>query len=178
MANIDYGHFRHHPDLIALCMECEKNDCDGLCDRYRIEFRRVAGLPPIRRYLDPYKGKAQKGPNGRPSTYSHTIMYKGELTANGETHTLKEWAEISGISQKALYMRMHRGMTIEEALKKGVCARTPPKMLTAFGETKTIREWAEISGQTKNSIRMRLMRGLSPEEAVARPKRGYEKSEV
>lgn len=37
-------------------------------------------------------------------------------TYNGETHTIAEWAEITGIAVQTIYQRLHRGWTIEQAL--------------------------------------------------------------
>jgi len=42
------------------------------------------------------------------------------ITWNGETHTLKQWSEITGIHPKTISKRIDRGWTIEEALSKGV----------------------------------------------------------
>lgn len=42
------------------------------------------------------------------------------ITFNGETHTLKQWSEITGIHPKTISTRIDRGWTIEEALTKGV----------------------------------------------------------
>lgn len=41
-----------------------------------------------------------------------------EITANGETHSVKEWANILGISSNALYKRIKRGLKPEEAVLK------------------------------------------------------------
>lgn len=45
------------------------------------------------------------------------IHYKGKMiTHNGETHTLREWSELLGISNRLLAERLRRGYTEEEAL--------------------------------------------------------------
>ena len=38
------------------------------------------------------------------------------ITYNNETHTIKQWAEIMGISYNTLYQRLARGWSIERAL--------------------------------------------------------------
>ena len=38
------------------------------------------------------------------------------VTVNGETHTVTEWAEITGISRRAIYGRLNRGWSPERAL--------------------------------------------------------------
>lgn len=42
------------------------------------------------------------------------------LTFNGETHSVQEWADITGLSRSTIRGRMNRGWTIEEALTKEV----------------------------------------------------------
>lgn len=42
--------------------------------------------------------------------------YNVNLSFNGETHCLSEWAEIIGISKHALYNRIRRGWSAERAL--------------------------------------------------------------
>lgn len=42
------------------------------------------------------------------------------ITYNGQTHTVSEWAEITGISREAIRGRLKRGWTIEKALSKEV----------------------------------------------------------
>lgn len=49
-------------------------------------------------------------PNIRKSRVGEKIYY------NGESHTISEWAEITGISQKAISDRLIRGFTVERAL--------------------------------------------------------------
>ena len=38
------------------------------------------------------------------------------LSYNGETHTLAQWAEITGIKRKTLWERLHNGWSVERAL--------------------------------------------------------------
>lgn len=38
------------------------------------------------------------------------------ITYNGETHTIAEWSDVTGISYHTLYMRLYNGYTIERAL--------------------------------------------------------------
>lgn len=67
--------------------------------------------------LDAERMKAAlKQPSGRNSIpYEH----------NGEWHTVKEWAQISGINRRTLYTRIARGMTMTEAITKEYTAYKP-----------------------------------------------------
>ena len=38
------------------------------------------------------------------------------LTFNGETHSIREWAKKIGVKERALWMRLKRGATLEQAL--------------------------------------------------------------
>lgn len=38
------------------------------------------------------------------------------LTHNGETHTMSEWADLTGIGEKAIYRRLNRGWSVAKAL--------------------------------------------------------------
>ena len=80
---------------------------------------------------------------------------------NGETHTLKEWSEILGISYNTLKTRLRKGCTNEELLAT-VCQRT----ITACGETHTLREWAEITGVSYYTIKTRVYHGKTGYDAI------------
>ena len=42
-------------------------------------------------------------------------------TFNGETHTLRDWAEITGIPKKSLRSRLGKGWPLERALTEPLC---------------------------------------------------------
>ena len=44
--------------------------------------------------------------------------HDAEITVNGETHTIRELAEISGIAYMTIYMRILRGWSHEDAIFK------------------------------------------------------------
>lgn len=44
------------------------------------------------------------------------IIYKTQLTYNGETHNLSEWSNITGIKYNTLLQRYHKGLTAQEIL--------------------------------------------------------------
>ena len=57
-----------------------------------------------------WEAKDILNPNIRKSRLGEKIHY------NGDSHTISEWAEITGISQKAISDRLIRGFTVERAL--------------------------------------------------------------
>ena len=52
-------------------------------------------------------------------TQMNNFSYNHNITFNGKTHTMSEWAEITGISYSAIKSRINRhGWSIEKALTK------------------------------------------------------------
>ena len=50
-------------------------------------------------------------------TNNHSVTY------NGETHTIAEWARITGISENALYNRAYRNWDLERMFTQSVRSR-------------------------------------------------------
>ena len=100
--SIDYSNHMDNPELVALCTNCVKRDCEGICDTYRARFRRIfAGS------VQPEKSRLRTR-NGE---------YGKLFEAFGERHTISDWARMKGLRYQVLYMRIHRqGMTMEQAL--------------------------------------------------------------
>ena len=126
------------PDAIALCLNCRRSDCPGGCDALD-ETRRARRTK--------YKGKAP--------TYHR---------ANGQTHTVKEWARITGISADILHARMRGGMTMAEAIAYG----TPRSHLySAHGRTQRIVDWSNETGIPQDTLRYRMREmGMTLEQAI------------
>lgn len=92
---------------------------------------------------------------------------------NGETKTLKQWAEKYGIKYKLLHDRYRRyGWEFEKALL------TPPEdwNVTINGESHCIEEWSRIKGIKSGTIFSRIRRGWSKEDAINTPIRKNKKS--
>ena len=98
-----------------------------------------------------------------------------QFTHNGETHSIREWAEILGVGYGCLRQRIrHANGNIER------CFNTANRMadkITFNGETHTIREWSEITGVELNRLKARIR--LHPDnlsycfENVDRSNAGY-----
>lgn len=93
---------------------------------------------------------------------NHYITYKGE------THTIAEWSEITGISKSAIMHRIERGWTVDKMLTVGDANRT---MITYNGETHSITEWSKITGINYSTIRSRNRAGMSAEMVLYKGKR-------
>lgn len=100
--HMHYERFIEAPELAQVCLNCTCVHCDGICDTYREAYRAFIGDEPL---LKPTK--REKIQYQYQKTYKH----------GGETHTLKEWAKITGQPYMRLYMRMWKyGMTFDEAI--------------------------------------------------------------
>jgi len=106
-----------------------------------------------------------------------TVKY----TYKGETHSLPEWEEITGISQKTLRHRLTvfkwtpeqafetPVMSRADLCKKGRDARDTMK-ITYNGETHSLPEWSRITGIPYDILRVRLVTlQWTPEEILTTP---------
>lgn len=103
------------------------------------------------------------------------------IECDGETKTISEWAEISGIPQSVIGRRLQNGFTVRYAIfapgdkygKNDGKKVIPGVMkLTIDGITKTITEWSKESPVSDEAIRYRLRRGMSPKDAVYTARKG------
>lgn len=97
-----------------------------------------------------------------------------QLTHNGETKTLPEWAEEIGVLPDTLHKRLLRGMPLEVALttstlRLGQYARRPRPTLTFNGRTQTYSEWAKEYNLPADTLSRRLRKGVPPEIALTTP---------
>ncbi len=87
------------PEVIALCLACQHDDCDGgeLCPERLALMRRLAGK----------RRKKHSAPRKKPSCKSgpRACMH---VTFEGETLPLSEWARRAGVGYQALYGRIVR----------------------------------------------------------------------
>lgn len=162
---IRYQNFIDHPACAKLCLNCDKEDCDGICDAYKNKVREILGVHPL---LLP-----DERPKRKPIHEKRPYYAKKSYDVNGESHTLTEWSRISGIAYNTLYMRMYRyGMTLAEAMGdplKPIMHRA--LTITVNGESHTIKEWAEKIGVKRGCIYGRIKRGYTPEQAVTMERR-------
>jgi hypothetical protein len=79
------------------------------------------------------------------------------LTINGETKTIAEWAEISGLQYKTLQRRIYTGCKEENLLAP---IGYQYNLLEINGEKKTVNTWAEEVGLPYSTIKGRYEKGI------------------
>ena len=107
-------------------------------------------------------------------TQQNNTRQNRRYTYNGETKTMKQWADTIGISYYTLRNRLDTGWTIDDALEEGVreTARIPKedRLITFRGETKLLTQWAKDLGIGFSTLRSRIeQRGWSVEKAFTTP---------
>lgn len=163
MSRIRYECHMSVPEVVAACANCTRADCDGICNDYRNAVRRHLGLKPLPNHE---KRGERIGISGRKKAPREPRHYNTRrIECNGESHTLGEWAEIGGMDYNTLYMRLYRGMSIEEAMGLPVC-KAEGRSITVDGVTLTVRQWAERLGLKRGTIYERIRRGYTPGQAV------------
>lgn len=197
---VNYDNDADHPELVALCESCTRDDCEGLCDDWRNAWRRIHGQPQLARTTRKRAGKHLY--NGewltlteiaRRNGMSRVCLYgrlkrgltmeeatktptsgRGRyryITWRGETRPIGAWAKLLGINHSTLYRRIDRGMPLDEAMNPIVKTGRKPRLYTARGKTQTLAEWAKETGYTINSIRSFTDHGMSMEDIIKRGER-------
>lgn len=106
---------------------------------------------------------------GRNQTTNRIIEY------NGETHCLTEWAEITGISRRAIWGRLAKGWTVQDALTVHTKARQKnlrnERIIAEYdGKSMDLKSWSEITGIPSRLLRERISaRGWAVERALTTP---------
>jgi hypothetical protein len=85
------------------------------------------------------------------------------LTINGETKTVAEWAEISGLSYKTLQRRLYTGCKEENLIAP---IGYQHNLLEINGEKKTMNQWAKEAGLQFSTVKRRYQRGLRGEDLL------------
>ncbi len=87
------------------------------------------------------------------------------LTFDGETKLVRDWAKQLGISITAINGRLKKGWSPERTLTEAVNT-WKTRYLTAAGTTLSLTEWSAKTGINKNTIRGRLSAGWPAERAL------------
>lgn len=109
--------------------------------------------------------------NCRWATYTRQARNKRNntnITFNGETHTVGEWSELTGINASTLKSRLNRGKwAVQKALTEN--AVLPHKMIMLHGETRCVADWAKLYGLDPRTLRYRIAHGQNLEQALTAP---------
>ncbi len=90
------------------------------------------------------------------------------LTLNGETKSIKEWAERLGIKENTLRMRIYRGhdtATVLDPCIKIPCIQKPMNVMFN-GETNSLRTWAKKTGISVQTLSSRIHSGWTIKDAL------------
>lgn len=96
------------------------------------------------------------------------------LEYKGQTKTLSEWAEITGLTAPGLTYRMSQGWTPEQIIEtpsRGGNLTRGGKTLTLNSETLTITQWARRLGMNKATLQVRKRNGWTDAEILTTPVR-------
>ena len=110
----------------------------------------------------------------RPSMLRRQTKFGPEarrLDHNGLSLTVSEWAERLGMTTAAIYARLSKGASVEEALTPGDQRGPISKPIECNGEALTMAQWAERTGISPLTIRSRLRLGWPLERALTEPLR-------
>lgn len=94
----------------------------------------------------------------RNKTDTHFVDFRGEQMSAAEV------AERTGINYHTFLSRIHRGISVEEAIS------TPTERLFKYlGREKTSSEWAREFGLSVRTVNSRIAKGWSIEKALTTP---------
>lgn len=86
-----------------------------------------------------------------------------QIEIGGVSHTFREWAKITGLSESTIKSRYYNFHITGKDLI------SPPKKKTSMqvsinGESHTFKEWSEITGISIHTLRSRYYHGATAEE--------------
>ncbi|WP_209121712.1 hypothetical protein [Alkalihalobacillus sp. BA299] len=82
------------------------------------------------------------------------------VTINGETKTIAEWAEISGLPYKTLQRRLYTGCKEENLLAPVGTIYEHKFLIEINGVRKTMNAWAKEAGLPFSTVKRRYQRGV------------------
>jgi hypothetical protein len=92
-----------------------------------------------------------------------------DLTINGVTKCVSEWARTMGIARITLQSRLRKGWPLKKAIFEPVGPRV--RLLTLGKITRTLSEWSVATGISETLIHYRLDAGWSLKRALTEPSR-------
>jgi hypothetical protein len=123
-----------------------------------LSYRLKAGWPPDLAYSTPARGAFPLGKGRRNALL---------LTHQGETLSLVQWAERTGILRMTIYHRYRRGLPMHRVLSGA-----------SLSKKTELKTECEARGLCYSTVWRRIRRGMSPTEALAWPRfRHFKKGE-
>lgn len=97
------------------------------------------------------------------------------LTIDGESRSVAEWSEISGINYRTILSRLVSGIDAKLAVfSPSTGLQIKPgernRMVTALGQTKMLSQWSRDTGHPLKRLSERLDAGWPPDSAMLEPK--------
>lgn len=93
------------------------------------------------------------------------------VSIDGETKTVQQWSDISGVHAKTISCRLQQGVSPKDAVFGTLHGQQFGKgmRIAVDGVVKSVREWAKEIGLCPETIRQRIKDGWSDKEAVTIP---------
>jgi hypothetical protein len=145
-----------------------------VCERWAsyAAFLEDMGEKPIGTEIDRIDNDGNYEPaNCRWATKTENIRnrpFTRRLSFCGESKTLVEWAESTGITYEAIRQRLKAGWSAAETLtiRQGMSRSGPPVLVECNGRTLSIADWSKETGVKATTIAMRLARGWDADRAL------------
>lgn len=93
-----------------------------------------------------------------------------QITINGETRSMSEWARMAGITLEAFRKRLSTGKVGADLIAEKLPRGRSGEKIDINGESKTIKEWSELCGISISLLRSRCRSGVRGEALLAPPK--------
>lgn len=91
------------------------------------------------------------------------------ITYNGETKSVQQWSDLTGIPHKTLWQRIEAGWPVHKVLTTPVHTEFRNNPITFNGITLSKAEWARRLGLSSKAVANRIDRGWSIEKALTTP---------
>lgn len=147
-----------------------------VCGRWQsfAAFVEDMGTPPSPRHsIDRINGDGDYCPGNcrwaLPKTQRRNSSANVRLTLNGDTATIAEWSERTGLDGRTIRARLRLGWTTERALVEPTKANGVRRHIEIDGERVSLTEAARRRGVRAATLSRRLAAGWSVEDAVTVP---------